>query len=736
MRISTKLLSAIGAVVIAASVAVGWFVFRNGEEALRAQVTAQLSAERDSRARLVSNYFHQFHEQVRVASKLFVTQIALGDRRRAREVFDPIARGLIEGFDYPDILLVGVDGVVLYSSEHDPALGSSLRGGKNALAQAFTRAVSAPADAVAFVDYQRYPDQSGVPAGFAASPVFDFASKRLLGVIVFRVAIDNVNAIMTDAAGVGRSGETYLVGPDFSLRSSSRYDTVSSILVRKSESAAARRSLAGETGTTEQDDYRGVRTLAAFAPIEIEGLRWGIVAKVDRDEAFAPVGLFRNQLLLVLLIVGLSAGVVLWEALRRIVLRPVEELAAGAQRVASRDYTHPVGLSGGDELGQLGRSFDGMMSSVLDDINDRLAAERRIKESEERLAAAARGGNLGLWDVDASTRTVLVNPIFESQLGYAPGELRDGTGKWAGLRDGLARWVEMIHPEERERVQAAIARYFAGEAEIYHEEHRVRRGDGTYAWILSIGNSIDRDAQGKPLRVNGVHIDISEMKGLQELRDGLVHMIVHDLRSPLTGVMGYIELLRSPGAASIDDRARFVEEAYGGASEMAEMISSLLDINRLEANEMPVDRQRVDLRDVAAEAMRSLGGLMVNRRVTMAPGDAVMSNCDRALIRRVIGNLLGNALKFTPESGTITITVSNGGGRPNVEVADTGPGIPADFIPRVFDKFSQAGEGRKRKKYSSGLGLAFCKLAVEAHGGTIGVTSEVGVGSRFWFQLP
>jgi signal transduction histidine kinase len=170
---------------------------------------------------------------------------------------------------------------------------------------------------------------------------------------------------------------------------------------------------------------------------------------------------------------------------------------------------------------------------------------------------------------------------------------------------------------------------------------------------------------------------------------------------------------------------------------MSELISSLLDINRLEAGEMPVDRQTVDLCEVAADAVRSLGGLARGRDVTQqAPRGAVASNCDPVLMRRVIGNLLGNALKFTPGSGSIRITVTRREGRPVVEVADTGPGIPADFVPRVFDKFSQAGEGRSRKRYSTGLGLTFCKLVVEAHGGQIWVDSKVGEGSTFFFTLP
>src|SRR4029077_6315312 len=169
------------------------------------------------------------------------------------------------------------------------------------------------------------------------------------------------------------------------------------------------------------------------------------------------------------------------------------------------------------------------------------------------------------------------------------------------------------------------------------------------------------------------HIDISEMKGLQValqhryeelqrlqgLRDGLVHMIVHDLRSPLTSVMGYLDLLRTVSEASVEKRASFIDRAYSGSAQMSEMISSLLDVNRLEAGEMPVDRQLVDLCAVAAEALGSLGGLTIGRNVTeTATEGPVVSNCDPALIRRVVGNLLGNALKFTPDSGAITITAA------------------------------------------------------------------------------
>jgi two-component system sensor histidine kinase/response regulator len=228
-----------------------------------------------------------------------------------------------------------------------------------------------------------------------------------------------------------------------------------------------------------------------------------------------------------------------------------------------------------------------------------------------------------------------------------------------------------------------------------------------------------------------------ELRKLQELRDNLTDMIVHDLRSPLTSVMGYLDLLNADAAGLGGDFPKFVTEAYDGSTRMAEMINSLLDVTRLEAGEMPLDRQNLDLSAVAVDAAKSLGGLMIGRDVQhAAPDGAVVCQCDGALIRRVVANLLGNALKFTPATAPIAIRVTRPPAAARIELQDAGPGIAAEDLPRIFDKFGQGAAGRKKKRSSSGLGLAFCKLAVEAHGGRIGVESVVGRGTTFWFELP
>lgn len=227
-----------------------------------------------------------------------------------------------------------------------------------------------------------------------------------------------------------------------------------------------------------------------------------------------------------------------------------------------------------------------------------------------------------------------------------------------------------------------------------------------------------------------------ELRRLESLRDSLTHMIVHDLRSPLTSIRGYLNLLEMEDNPTREIVESYAKEAGHGVSAMIGLINSLLDVNALEAGQMRLHKEASDLGTLASRALKPLEGLTVGRDVSLQiPNQPVQAFCDPQIIERVIMNLLGNALKFTPSTGSIVVAVTQSGGRGRVEVRDTGRGIPPEYLERVFDKFQQVDARKEGKMYSTGLGLTFCKLAVEAHSGQIGVTSTVGVGSTFWFEL-
>jgi signal transduction histidine kinase len=224
------------------------------------------------------------------------------------------------------------------------------------------------------------------------------------------------------------------------------------------------------------------------------------------------------------------------------------------------------------------------------------------------------------------------------------------------------------------------------------------------------------------------------LRELEHLRDSLTQMIVHDLRSPLTVIGMTLELLGQfvpgdePGVADLLTGAR------RGTQEMAGMIAQLLDISRMEAGQMPLRRLRGDLVELAEAAQQSVAPLAGQRRVVLQSAGPVIASHDGELVTRVLRNLLVNAFKFTPDGTEVRVCLGCDGGEARVTVTDSGGGIPAEDHAKIFEKFGQAGNRTKRQ--GTGLGLAFCKLAVAAHGGRIGVESQVGRGSTFWFTLP
>ena len=225
----------------------------------------------------------------------------------------------------------------------------------------------------------------------------------------------------------------------------------------------------------------------------------------------------------------------------------------------------------------------------------------------------------------------------------------------------------------------------------------------------------------------------ARLRALEQLRDDLVRMVVHDMGSPLQALS--INLMLLQGAVSEDSRD-ILHSASKVAEELSQMISDLSDVSRLEESRMPMRRAVWDLTDMARDVRAVLGAIDAERLIDVESAGAVEVSCDGALVRRVIENLVTNALRHTPAGSPICISLSSGQGRARVAVHDQGRGVPPEATERIFQKFGMV-ESRQDHSYRSmGLGLAFCKLAIEAHGGTIGVEPGERVGSTFWFELP
>lgn len=223
---------------------------------------------------------------------------------------------------------------------------------------------------------------------------------------------------------------------------------------------------------------------------------------------------------------------------------------------------------------------------------------------------------------------------------------------------------------------------------------------------------------------------------LEKLRDDLVRMVVHDMRSPLMVVAGHLQLLRSNTHDVLGEHAFDLEAALQGTRALSVMTEDLLDVSRLESGKLELDRQPTDLGVLASEVCRSLAVLDDARVIEVEVGDAPPLACDRGLIRRVLENLVVNAVKHTPAGGRVKVALAATATGVRVAVIDEGKGVPVEARTRIFEKFETLAARREQRYHSVGLGLAFCKLALEAHGGSIGVDSAEPRGSVFWFELP
>lgn len=223
----------------------------------------------------------------------------------------------------------------------------------------------------------------------------------------------------------------------------------------------------------------------------------------------------------------------------------------------------------------------------------------------------------------------------------------------------------------------------------------------------------------------------------ERLRENLVQMLVHDLRGPLSGLLASLQLLELENGQSLDEEGReSLRHAFQSVGSLTGMITDLLDVTRLEAGRLELDRRQTTARQLTERALDLLGEAKRGYRISLAVPGSLQLQVDPELICRVLVNLIGNALKFTTTEGRVDISASAlDRDRVRFCVSDQGPGIAAEYHGLIFEKFGQVEARRSGSVHSAGLGLAFCKLAVEAHGGVIGVESEPGQGSTFWFEL-
>jgi len=475
--------------------------------------------------------------------------------------------------------------------------------------------------------------------------------------------------------------------------------------------------LSGKTlGSKEFADERGVKMVGAYAPVKRLG--WGMIVQQAKDDAYISAIKMKQNALLWIIVSVLGAALVGLLTARGL-SRPILNLIVGAGKVAGGDFTHKVVVRTHDELLTLADTFN-FMTQKLKEYND-LQIDRIIAEKTKTEAVIYSIAD-GIVMTDFSGRIALMNRQAREMLQVSGEEV---LGKSLMDYIGDDRIAQSLR-EIMEQKEKTVVR-------------EIDLSQGPYRKFVKTGTNIVRTEKGKNLGVVTVLRDVTLEKEIEKMKEDFVHSITHDLKSPMTSVRGFVEVLLDGSAGEINEEQReFLKIIDVSSRKLLGMINNILDVAKLETGKMKLSLTEFDTKETVERVIKIMEPQAVKSGVNLSSQgfeSFPKIQADSDLMERVITNLVSNAIKFTPSEGRVDIIGQDLPDRIQVTVADTGQGIPADFLDKVFDKFQQVGMGGDEKR-GTGLGLTIAKYGVEAHLGKIWVESEIGKGSRFSFWLP
>ena len=507
-------------------------------------------------------------------------------------------------------------------------------------------------------------------------------------------------------------------------------------------------------------------------------LSWSMSRSVDREDTAEIAGLFVLLLIVVLIIFAgwfpgpvktyplayLCLPCLLWAALRfdqRIVTAAILLMAGVAVWGAKHGYGPFVQPSRNVTLLLL-TSFVGL-SSLMTLLVAAVTTERQKAEAEKwKLGSELEHHRRRVEDIvehvpgvvweawgkpDAANQRIdFVSNHVETMLGYSKEE-------WLSTPNF---WLTIVHPDDKDRAAAEAAAIFAsgkGGTSRFRWMHK----DGHEIWVE--GQSIVVCDETGPVGMRGVTMDITaaveaeieraellerESQARQQaeeasrLKEEFLATVSHELRTPLNAVVGWSRLLNS-GQLDPDGARHAVEVIERNAASQRQIIEDLLDVSRIVAGKLRISTQPVDLLLIIHAAIDAVQPAAEAKEIKIATHvadpDAIV-RADNERLQQVFWNLLANAVKFTPAGGTIDVYLERNGSLAEIRIEDSGPGIPQEFLPRIFERFSQADGSSTRKHGGLGLGLAIVRHLVELHGGTVSAANRESGGAVLTVKLP
>ena len=487
------------------------------------------------------------------------------------------------------------------------------------------------------------------------------------------------------------------------------------------------------TGTWEQRDSEGQdSTNRGRIGSQLEGQNftdWRVLVSLPTSIAFSEVTKFTKGVLSFTLISCLVVIAIALVVSQRIVT-PIRQVTGAARAIGRGEFDQEIQVTSSDEVGILAEEFNSMRWNLK-------SAVEKLTEEEKKMTAIVNSIAEGLILVDSNNRVLHINPAAERLLDLSADNIDKDITE-------IIQNEELIHifeEDQRQILQHKPTEQIPSKDEGINLISEITLARYNEKLVLRIIASPFLNENGLILGTVYLFDDITREKEIDQMKSDFISLVSHELRTPLTSIIGFVSFILDGKAGAINDRQRnSLARVQRQSKRLAALINDLLDISRIESGRIQMEQESISLLEIVTqrlEEIRPQADEKSIRLVLTAPESIPDILGDEARMGQVFTNLIGNAIKFTPNNGEVSVKVEADGNLLHVEVIDTGPGIPAEERQKIFDKFYQLSDISTRQQGGSGLGLSITKSIVEAHGGKLWIDDgNQGKGSNFQFVLP
>jgi len=656
--------------------------------------------------KLAESLAEKFDERLTtLQSSLFLAITAIQDPTQGWQQKSSFLQNLLDSYDQFGIIsLVGVDGTEVMKV-YDPIIAPEVD------------------ENPSLINHNKSPEfQLLQKTGKEISKLFQIDEKLFAEIYVPFDTFMGQNAMyvkvsMEDLAQaikretIGRTGFSVLIGKEGQVLTQNNDLSMDKTIIST--------ALSGSLGAREYQDQEGLTWVGASAPVQKLG--GAIITQQTRNEAYAEI-IKGKKLAFIIILITIIFAIIVAYLLARSLVNPLLYITQVAKNVdiASGQFPEPVETQTRDEIQDLAVTFNKMLEK-LKGYSD-MQVENLIIE-QKKTEAIIFSIEDGIVMTDYNGKIQLMNHHAKQIFNIDPSNDILGEPLWKYLPSAEVKTAMvkvLTHPDDKTSIEIKVSQ------------------DKKDNFYKVSSENVRTPTRKESLGIVTVMHDVTLEKQIDSMKEEFLHSITHDLRNPLTAIRGFIRLFQSGQTGKMNEiQTKMLDTMDKASLRLLTMVNDILDLARLDADRMKLNLDTCDINNTAQRVLElfmpqaKTNNIHLSLEFSGDPLDPII--VDPSLLERVFTNLIGNASKFTPDDGAITIKINN---KPDViqcSVKDTGEGIPTKYLDKVFDKFKQV-EGQF--KGGAGLGLTICKKIIEAHGGKIWVESALGKGSEFIFTIP